>query len=226
MQDYSLALALFDYLPVVVSALGLYWLARLIGATDTIPAGPPLLAVVLIIGGGLCKASWKLWWVLTGNDLVSLANMLFILMAPGMVLLAMYCHAAQRCWRGDSTIAHPGRITALVIALVYGASFTTSQLDPLGRGWFFLLLACASLANITISALLIRFAWLQQQTGTALIFAVSILLILSLSALARISAGSAPLQWLAEILNLLAHGTFALAVWRLQAFIPKPTTPV
>ena len=61
-----------------------------------------------------------------------------------------------------------------------------------------------------------RYLTFRAAFGAITGFLFSILVILSLSGLARISAGSAPLQWLAECLNLLAHGSFALAVWRLR----------
>jgi hypothetical protein len=63
-----------------------------------------------------------------------------------------------------------------------------SQAGPDSRAWFFSLLGAASLANIAISGMLVRFAWIRRQGTTALLFLVSITLILTLSGLARVSA--------------------------------------
>ena len=224
MEDYSLALALFDYLPVAASALGFYWLANLIGNTAPSLKKPALLAAVLIVGGGLCKACWKLIWVLGGNDLGVLANLLFILMAPGMVLLALCCHSAQQQWNQRPARLYVAGRAALVIAVVYTLAAVAKYTGPESRSWFFLLLATASLANISISVMLIRHTWRRPHRATALIFLASMVLILCLSGLARVSAGSAPLQWVAEIMNLTAQSLFAVAVWRLRRIvIPKPS---
>ena len=54
-----------------------------------------MLTQALLVGaGGLSKASWKLCWVLTRQDLAVLDNLLFILIAPGFAWLA----AEQALW--------------------------------------------------------------------------------------------------------------------------------
>jgi hypothetical protein len=225
MENYSLSLALFDYIPVLLSTFGLSLLAQL--NARVLPASRQLLwaAVALVAAGGLSKASWKLTWVLSQVDVSLLSNLLFILMAPGMVLLAFHTAAASRRWRGGQA-GKPLISSLLVIVAALAVAGYLSVSQPEGRAWFFALLATASLANISMSGVLIRLSWGFGQRGTALIFLFSILVILSLSGLSRISAGSAPLQWLAECLNFLAHGSFALAVWRLRQVIPLAGTRV
>jgi hypothetical protein len=221
MQDYSLSLALFDYIPVLVSAFGLSLLASL-NARELPGAKPALWAgVALVTAGGLSKASWKLTWVLSQVDIGLLSNLLFILMAPGMVLLAFHTAAASRSWRGVDARGNPMLASLAVILVTLAAAAWLSFSQPESKAWFFALLATASLANISMSGMLIRLSWGLNQRSTALIFLFSILAILALSGLSRISAGSAPLQWLAECLNFLAHGSFALAVWRLRNVIPN-----
>ena len=218
MEDYSLGLALFDYLPVLLSAFGLYLLADLLA--KALPASRTLLLLgfALVTIGGLSKATWKLIWVLTHENLVVLDSLLFICMAPGMVLLALHTAAASSRWRGSGAPTHPGRNSLAVIVplLAVAAGLALARQD--GRAWFFLLLSASALANIAMTALLIRLSLQWGQRLTAGVLLLSILLTLSLSWLARISAGSAPLQWLAENLNLFATGSFALAVWRLRRF--------
>jgi hypothetical protein len=220
MQDYGLGLALFDYIPVLFSALGLSLLAGL--NARALPGSRPALwaGVALVTAGGLSKASWKLTWVLSQVDIALLSHLLFILMAPGMVLLAFHTAAASRSWRGVPARGNPVLASFVVILPALAAATWLSISQPEGKAWFFALLATASLANISMSGILIRLSWGLQQRSTALIFLFSILAILALSGLSRISEGSAPLQWLAECLNFLAHGSFALAVWRLRKVIP------
>ncbi len=223
MQDYSLALALFDYLPVFASALGFYWLARLI-SSDGQYSKLALLGWALVISGGLCKASWKLIWVVTQQDLVWLANLLFILMAPGMIILAAHTLRASRIWRGTGSLESPNLWAFGLIAAVSAAAIAAAIGG--GRSWFFIMLAGASVANIFLTSLLIRAAWGMGERTTALLFLLSISLIIGLSGLSRISEGSAPLQWLAECLNLVAQSSFAYAIFRLRPHILNLDTTV
>jgi hypothetical protein len=221
LENYSLGLALFDFIPVLLSLSGLLLLANLIGNTTPSARWPALAGALLVGAGGLSKASWKLCWVLTRQDLAVLDNLLFILMAPGFAWLACQTYSAQRVWRGGTVFAHSNVLALTLSVTILGASLiaTTGGGEGGGRGWFFVLLGSASLANIYLSGLLIRLSWTTQQRVTASLFLFSILLVLALGNLARFSAGSAPLQWLAEFLNALAHGTFALAVWRIRPYI-------
>lgn len=217
MENYSLSLALFDFLPVALSILGLFWLARCM--SEVLPDNRRILlaGVALVGAGGLSKASWKLIWVTTQTDVVLLNNLLFILMAPGFIILASHCHSARRCWLGGQRRNHETAVGVILSALLLGAAAMIARGD--GNAWFFTLLAGASISNILISSWMINLSWRKRQRATAGLFLLSITLILSLSGLSRISAGSAPLQWLAEILNTFAHGSFALAMWRLRPIL-------
>ena len=219
MADYSLNLALFDFIPVALSAVGLWLLAGILA--QALPESRRLLqaAVALVVAGGLSKATWKLIWVLSQADLVLLSNLLFILMAPGMLLLVFHVSAALRVWEGRA-VGRPARRAALLIVLVAAAALAGAWANPEGKTWFFILLGAAAVANIVINGLLIRFAWLRGEWLTASLFLFSIALILLLSGLAPVAGPSAAAQWLEESLNVLAQGSFALAVWRLRGAVP------
>ena len=215
MQDYSLALALSDYLPVAMSALGFGLLAQLL--SRALPASKRWLLVGagLVIAGGLSKATWKLIWVLTHRDVVLLNALLFICIAPGMILLACHAVSAARRWRNGFVEAHPGRNGLLLLVPVLVVAGLAAVLAE-GRTWFFLLLAAATLANVALALTLVRLSWNWRQGLTGAIILCSMLLTLGLSALARIPDQSAPLQWLAQSINLAAQGCFAWGIWRLR----------
>ncbi len=218
MEDYGLGLALFDYLPVLLSVVGLYMLANFLATALPDARALLLFGFALVAVGGLCKATWKLIWVLAEVDLVVLDSLLFICMAPGMVLLAMHTAVAGALWRGGARALNPSQASLFIIVPVMAAAIVLAVVRPEGRAWLFLLLYASALANVAMSVLLIRLSWGWQQRLTASIFLLSMLLTLSLSWLARFAAGSLPLQWLAESINLLATGSFAVAVWRLRSF--------
>ena len=60
MHSYSTSVALFDFVPVLVSAVALLFLARGISQVHRGLAPVAWAAALLIPFGGLCKASWKL----------------------------------------------------------------------------------------------------------------------------------------------------------------------
>ena len=212
-------LALFDYLPVAMSALGLALLAQLLSRALPASRGLLLVGAGLVVAGGLGKATWKLIWVLTGRNVAWLDASLFICMAPGMILLACHVFAASRRWRGGDARTHAGRASLLIaLPVLAGAGLAAGFVQ--GKAWFFLLLAATALANIALVGALVRLSWIWGRRGAAAIFLFSISLTLCLSVLAPVSAGKAPLQWLAESLNLLAQGGFALGLWRLRSAAP------
>ena len=215
MQDYSLGLALFDYLPVAMSALGLGLLAQLLSRALPGALGPLLVGAGLVVAGGLSKATWKLIWVLTEQDIGVLDALLFICIAPGMILLACHAAAASKRWRNAGAAAHPGRNSLLLAAAGLAAAFAE------GRAWFFVLLAAGATANIVLALLLIRLSWGWGQRSAAAFLLLSILLTLGLSALARVPEQTAALQWLEESINLIAQGCFAFGVWRLRPVAPR-----
>ena len=219
MQDYSLALALFDYLPVAMSALGLGLLAQLLSRALPEALGWLLVGAGLVVAGGLSKATWKLIWVLTGQDIEVLDALLFICIAPGMILLACHAAAASWRWRNAAAAVHPGHnslllATPLLVAAGLAAAFAE------GRAWFFVLLAAGATANIVLALMLVRLSWVWGRRSIGAFFLLSILLTLGLSALARIPEQTAALQWLEETINLVAQGCFALGVWRLRPVAP------
>ena len=122
LQDYSLGLALFDYLPVAFSALGLGLLAQLLSRALPGALGLLLVGAGLVVAGGLSKATWKLIWVLTAQDVEVLDALLFICIAPGMILLACHAAAAAKRWRNAAAAMHPGRNSLLLAAPLLAAA--------------------------------------------------------------------------------------------------------
>ena len=220
MQDYSLGLALFDYLPVAMSAVGLGLLAQLLSRALPASLGLLFFGAGLVVAGGLCKATWKLIWVLTGQDIAWLDALLFICIAPGMLLLACHAAAASKRWRNAAGATHPGR-NSLLLAMPLLVAAGLAAVFAEGRAWFFLLLTAGALANIALALVLIRLSWGWGQGFAGAFFLLSILLTLGLSALARIPEQTAALQWLEESINLLAQGCFAFGVWRLRPVAPS-----
>ena len=69
---YSLALALEDFVPVVLSAFGLLVVARLARVRSASLGRVALLAASLIVLGGASRASWKVIVASGGPDIAPL----------------------------------------------------------------------------------------------------------------------------------------------------------
>ncbi len=218
MLDYSLSVALFDFLPVLLCATALAFLAQ--GISRKHHAIAPLAwgAALLIPLGGLCKASWKLSVALGQAPTDWLENLLFIFMAPGFVIMAYSFSRAHRAWRlGISApqAQFSGARLLLWIAVPAGGSLSLYLLSSETRLWFFWLLGITTLANasLLIQALLAaRWSGLGWPTMAALVY--NLLATFALGGLARLPDSEAS-AWIQEGLNFSAQAALAFGFWRL-----------
>ena len=95
MTEYTVSLALFDFVPVICSGIGLFFITRMIARLDANSGKVAYLAGTLIVLGGLSKATWKLIFTSSGTDIAWMNDMLFIFLAPGFTLLSWALWNAQ-----------------------------------------------------------------------------------------------------------------------------------
>lgn len=208
MPQYGLDLALYNFLPVLLTALALLCIARLACALAPASASMALLGAALVVLAGLCKASWKLILALGGPDLPWLANALFPLMAPGFTLLAVALWQAQR--KPPAPPRRPWLVPLALIGLGYGIAALRSWGMAVDRGWFLPLLALASLANLTLTVLLLREVWRRRAVWLAPLFLANLAMVFALQRIARIEPMTLYLHWLEQSLTALGAGAFAL----------------
>jgi hypothetical protein len=208
LPQYGLDLALYNFLPVLLTALAVAFIARLARALAAPLEPMALTGAALVVLAGLCKATWKLTLALGGPDLPWLANALFPLMAPGFTLLALALWQAQR-----KTPAPPQRRWLIALALI-GLAYGIAAVRTLGlaveRGWFLPLMALASLANLTLTGLLLREAWRRGAVWLAPLFLANLAMVFALQRIARIEPLTLALHWLEQSLTALGAGAFAL----------------
>jgi hypothetical protein len=222
-SQYGLDLALFNFVPVLLTALALAFIARLARTLAAASAPMALAGAALVVLAGLCKASWKLILAGGGPDLPWLASALFPLMAPGFTLLAF------AVWRAQRTTAAPPRRPWLVplalIGLAYGIAALRSWGLGVDRGWFLPLLALASLANLTLTALLLRESWRRRVVWLAPLFLVNLAMVFALQRIARIEPMTLDLHWLEQSLTALGAGAFALGAVLLSRRVRREPAP-
>lgn len=224
MDFFTLPLALFNFLPALLTALALFFLLRLLGALRPDLRSWAILASVLIVAGGLSKALWKLVATLTGQDLLWLANALFLLIGPGFFLLAIVAWMTFYRPRPD-----PGKsliliFTGLAIALAVGFAAVRTWGLEIPRGWFLPFILLTTLGNLGLMGLLIQRAWRVRQRGAIALLMLNVLVVFGLQPIAMAGADTLTLHWLEQIMTAIGAAALAAALWLLvrAAESPRP----
>ena len=218
MTEYTLALALEDYIPVIFSSMGLYFISRMVGRADGRLGQMATIGWILITTGGFLKATWKLMMAVSGaqTDIVWMDKGMFVWMAAGFTLVAFavwFMSEAREGKRPQRVWLGPGLVLALSLAAI---SFTGFP-DPAVNSWRFILLGVMTIGNVVLVVLLIQQARRLGLNKMALLFLANIVIVFILSGLARIPDQTIPLQWTEQLLNTFAQGAFAFAAWKLAA---------
>ncbi len=214
-MEYSLGLALEDFLPVLFSALGLFILAGMIRRIDRGSGTMAYLGFALVALGGLLKASWKLVYVTSGQDVVWMADSLFVLLGPGFTFFAWALWSAQQALAGK-TIPRNVWLRPLGVIALFGVGAISASVFAGGRTWNYILLTLTTFANLAVGVLLIRQSRQQGLTLAAALFLVNLVVVFAMSGMARIENQTIALQWFEQIVNTLGQGAFAFAAWQLS----------
>ncbi|MEM1081143.1 MAG: hypothetical protein AAGH65_06135 [Pseudomonadota bacterium] len=223
MSEFTLGLALFDCVPVILTAVAVHMLVGMVRDAAVPNAWVSAVGATLIVLGGACKASWKLNLVLTSTDSTWLANLLFPLMAPGFALLCAGVWLALRSRRGQST---PGWFWAVAIGLiaVTSAAALAQQLtSDAVRAWFQPVLSLASLSNITLTVLLVSAAIARRQWLLGGLFLVNLAMVFVLIPISQIEPMTVQVHWFEQSLTSVGSAAFALASLRLRVLLALAT---
>ncbi|QBY04514.1 hypothetical protein E2K93_08980 [Thalassotalea sp. HSM 43] len=224
MYKYSVSLALFDYIPVILSATGLYFVVKTIASDSFKYSKLTAISACLIVASGLSKASWKLIIATSGVDIALLNNALFVLMTPGFILLTFCLWAFRRQFANNPVKQTAWRCPASIIMLFAIISVYLAFAFPEKRLWFLVLLLPLTLANCVFSFHAIRHSMKTGSAFAALLFLLNIVGIFVMSGLAQTGDQSEAMQWIEEMVNAATQGALALAGYLLwQASENSPT---
>ena len=215
MTEFPLSLALYNFLPVGLTGVALWFLFRLVRDQD--PGNGAVGAARGRAGPawGLSKASWKLLASLTGVDIAWLGAALFPLMAPGFALLAAAIWGATRRLRGLSSPVWLRGAALAAVAIAFGFAAVRLWVLEIPRGWFLPLLALASLGNLLLSILLIAAALRLRRWGIALLFGVNLGMVFALQPIAMANPKTLPMHWLEQSMTAVGTACFALGAYLL-----------
>jgi len=209
--EYSMGLALFDFVPVLLSSAGLLYLARALGLINPAIKWQALASAILIIAGGFCKVFWKFLIAATDVHYAVLNNMFFILLAPGFTLLTYYLWSARKAYRQQPVPNYSLVWPWLIIAVFAGVAGYLALTFPELRRWFLALLVLVTVSNLVFIWHAVRHSLQLKLKGSALLLVLNLVGVFALAGLARAGHQHEAVQWIEQILNAFTQGALLAA---------------
>ena len=198
MNDFSVGMALFDYLPVIFFGIGGVILLRDLynkmskGAFALFAAG-----VIDVFIAGFLKATWKLLYAGANIDISALNAMFFPVQSIGFLLagigiIAMLCHNQK-----EKGVKHCAVVPVVSITFPYLVLVMVAGLGCLDAGLCIL-------------------AKKLKKPGVIAIFVLSFVCCLGMGYLSTKDFEEAAMNWIAEGVNFCGQGLFLLGTWMLH----------
>jgi len=211
-MEYTLALAIVDFLPVLFTAIGLIYVARMVFHIDKSHGQAAFTGALLTVAGGFFKAVWKLIMA-TSNSTIDIHWMeagLFVWMAPGYTLLLWTVWQTVRSVTGKR-ILNAWIAPLVFIAAMFAGSFYLYTSNPNSPAWERVLLSVMVLATVITGILLIVFGFRQKLPLASWFFVINLVGIILLNGFARLDNQPIALQWIEESINAISWLCFAIA---------------
>ena len=200
MNDFSVGMALFDYIPVIFFGIGGVILLRDLynkmskGAFALFAAG-----IINVFMAGFLKATWKLLYAGANIDVAAFNNMFFPVQSIGFLLagigmVAMLCYNQKKKDAKNLALVPVVSITFPYLVLVMVAG-----------------LGC-------LDAGLCILAKKMKKPAVIVIFVLSFVCCLGMGYLSTKSDefATASMNWIAEFVNFFGQGLFLIGVWMLH----------
>lgn len=212
LEKYSLALAIENFVPLVLLTLGLLFTAQMLNRKSEVVGELSFAGCFLIVTGNLLGAIGKLLNAMNGNEPAWMKNGLLFLSAPGFVCLAW---ALWRSRQKDSKELTAGKVWLLPLFFNGGLLALTAAVKMIkgGQTWLKLLLAVATIASTAALVQLARRALRQQQPVTTGLFLLS--LAMSLALVLRGDDHTQAAEWARQISSTISQTAFAIAAYQL-----------
>jgi hypothetical protein len=211
--DYSVWIALEDFVPIALTAFGGWQLASWMKKRDGKLALCGRIATIFLTLGGGGKAVWKLIRSLDGPDIKPLAGALFPLLATGFSILAWAMYQHDRHERGltpkGSSTRHPLVLPSLFAAAILVLAFVLSAANNWSRAYKIPTLGVATLGSLTVVIMGCKAAKRRGRAMVAAGFILNFVGVLVLTRLARLERQTISLQWFEQIVNSTATAMFA-----------------
>jgi hypothetical protein len=222
-NEYTVIMALQDYMPVIASSVGLFILARGIATVNAQVSRLAYLGWILVTIGGFSKATWKLVMAASSSqtNLIALDDAMFFFMGSGFLFMGFALWYAQRAIQEKAMpyFKNVYVVPFTIAAVICGLSLVMHIVSPNTRIWYYIVLGLTTVSNFVMLGLLIRLSLQQKSVLCAALFAVNLVLIIAMTGMARVEPQTIPLEWTAQITNTISNGAFAFGCYRLAILI-------
>ena len=193
MNDFSIGMALFDYIPVIFFALGAYILLR--DFHNKVRKDSYILfatGVAAVAVAGVLKATWKLLYAANICNIVMFDELFFPLQSMGFLLAGVGIMSILffRSSKKPSLFAMEPSLLLMILLMVSGLGFLDAGLCILSKK--------------------------LKKPALIAIFAVSFVCCLGMGYLSSKDFAKASMNWIAEFVNFFGQGLFLLGVWMLH----------
>ncbi|NJM53503.1 MAG: hypothetical protein HC846_09030 [Blastocatellia bacterium] len=210
--EFTIPMALEDFIPVIFTAVGLYFLLKVIIRRHRNLCKLACLGATLVVTDGFLKATWKLIYAAAGIDIAWMKDSLFVLMGPGFIFVSW------ALWRGLkeklSTTKQVWLIPLIVVipSLLLSYYLATTQQ---GRSWARVLLMLTTIGILFTNGQIIADSLKRKLYLPIILLIINITTIFGQAFISQLPQTTA-LHWLGQINNTISWGAFALAVWLWQ----------
>lgn len=193
MNEFTIGMALFDYVPVIFFALGSFILLRDFynkARKDSYILFAMGVAAVTL--AGFLKAAWKLLYAAEICNIVMFDELFFPLQSMGFLLagVGMMSILFFSSSKKPSLFAMEPSLLVMILLMVSGLGFLDAGLCILSKK--------------------------LKKPALIAVFALSFVCCLGMGYLSSKDFAKASMNWIAEIVNFFGQGLFLLGVWMLH----------
>ena len=193
MNEFTIGMALFDYIPVIFFALGAFILLR--DFHNKVRKDSYILfatGVIAVAVAGFLKATWKLLYAANICNIVMFDELFFPLQSMGFLLAGVGIMSILffRSSKKPTLFGMEPSLLIMILLMVSGLGFLDAGLCILSKK--------------------------LKKPALIAIFAVSFVCCLGMGYLSSKDFAKASMNWIAEFVNFFGQGLFLLGVWMLH----------
>jgi hypothetical protein len=207
--EFTVPMALEDFVPVILTAVGLYFLLKVIIRCHRNLCPLACLGATLIITDGFLKAVWKLFYAGWGTDIAWMKDSLFVLMGPGFIFvswalwrsLKKETPTSKEIWLVPLLTVIPSLCLAAFLATMFTKKTSTR-----------ILLMLTTIGILFTNGQIVAGCLKKKLYLPIILLLINIITIFGQAFLSQLPQTTA-LHWIGQINNTFSWAAFAIGIW-------------